>query len=142
MKKYFYLIIVLLLSGANNAVIAISPMKPIPVVVKVKKHCDEGFGICLILFVGKSVLPDNGYAEAEAVYQDGKLIVNISKDKLSGELLQAFESHFNIPVDEEIALADDIIEQLNLPQNAVLPIGYYAVEKEIEFFRIIVPVLK
>jgi hypothetical protein len=142
MKKYLFVIVVLLSAyiGKSTSLIPAKPGKP--VVVKIRRHCDDGFGFCMLIPLWKVSLSDKSCATAETFYDNEKLIIIIPRNKLSDELVDQFESNDNFPVDEDVVLPDDIIEQLDLPLNAVLSHGKYTIEKDMDFFRIVIPVLK
>ncbi|MEP7264300.1 MAG: hypothetical protein ABI772_07380 [Bacteroidota bacterium] len=142
MKKHLCLIIVLLLIVKIDFATASSFYKPKPIIVKIQKHCDAGFGLCLLIPMGRVSVPDRIHTEASVGYADGKIVLSIEKDNLSPELLKDFESNYDFPVDEDVILPEDIIEQLQLPANAALAEGRYVIRKDADTFQVSISLVK
>ena len=143
MKKQLCVIAILLIA-VNTYVSAASPfLKPgRPIIIKILKHCDDGFGLCMLIPIGRVALPNKDLAQAEATYVDGKLYLNINKDNLQEELLREFESNSFLPVDDDLPLTDDVIGQLDLPGHAALAQGKYTIVKDAESFQVVITVVK
>lgn len=140
MKKYLLIIIALVLI-VNHSPGYTLHSKPKPVVLKIKKNCDDGFGLCLVFYL-RTFESDIYNVEAEAEYKEGKLALLILKDKLSPELLRQFDEYSSLPVDNEIQLSDEVVDQLNLPPGSVLAEGTYEINKDPDFFQVTIPVVK
>lgn len=136
MKKHLCFIVLLLLTVKIDFASASSFNKPKPVIIKIQKHCDSGFGLCMLIPLGRVAVPDEIHTVAAVVYADGKIVVTIEKDNLSSELLKDFESNYDFPVDEEVALPEEIVEQLQLPYNSAVAEGRYVIRKDADSFQL------
>jgi hypothetical protein len=142
MKKYLVVVVMLLIAGITCLANKNVKRKPgQPVKVKIQKHCDFGFGVCIVVSL-KMTEPDETMADAEASYSDTKFNLVFMKEKLSDELLRQFEDNAMLPVSEDIQLPDDLIASLGLPSNATLATGNYTIEREADSFRVAIAIAK
>ena len=144
MKKIICLLAIVFTAGIieSSSAVHSSFMRPKPIRARLHRtaDCDHGFGLCLIRRV-EHIETSPYEATAECYYEKNNLILKFLKIDLSDGLMEKFSNEGSIPIEKGLVLTDDLIEYLELPQNAIFKEGQYEIIDSGDFFQITIPIV-